>query len=122
MIKKIFVIMLLGLILQGCSAQTMKSIESHLPEKAMRKYKDILDNATPEFRRGWYDGCEVGAATGSVNTFYQMFYSNTKVDGYAKANDAEYRTGWGEAFCYCVRYEYIKQKSSLWGSMFGGYK
>jgi len=96
--------------------------QNNLPEMATGAFKKELADASPDFQRGWADGCEVGIANGSVNTFYQMFYRNNAVDGYAKANSADYRTAWGDAFWYCARYTYIKQKSSIWGSYFGGYK
>lgn len=91
-------------------------------EKATASFQKELADATPEFRRGWENGCEVGMSNASSNTFYQMFYRSNMVDGYAKANSADYRTGWGYAFWYCARYEYIKQKSSIWGSSFSGYR
>jgi hypothetical protein len=107
----------------SCSEATRRNIgRNYLPEKAMGAFKKELDKASPEFRRGWYDGCEAGTAVSSVNTFYQMFYVNNRVDGYAKANNADYRTAWGDALWYCMRYEEIKQGSSLWSAMFGGYR
>jgi len=107
----------------SCSEGTMRNIgRNYLPNKAVGSFEKQLREATPEFRRGWYDGCETGISVASVNIFYRMFYTNNRVDGYAKANDAEYRTGWGEAVGYCMRYEEIKQASSLWGSVFGGYR
>ena len=80
-----------------------------------------LTSFSPEFRKGWEDGCEAGMSAGS-NTFYKMFYKNNKVDGYMMANSPDYQTSWGNAFWYCYRFDYIKQKSSIWGSTFGGYQ
>lgn len=120
-IKNLFIIILI-LLCGACSEATRRNIgRNYLPEKAMGAFKEQLDQASPEFRRGWYDGCETGSSVASVNVFYRMFYTNNRVDGYAKANNADYRTGWNEAVWYCMRYEEIKQGSSIWGSMFKGY-
>ncbi len=118
-------IILLGLLtlISSCSEATRRNIgRNYLPEKAFGTFKKDLADANPEFQRGWADGCETGSHVASVNTFYRMFYSNNRVDGYAKANNADYRTGWGDALWYCMRYEEIKQTSTIWGSVFGGYR
>lgn len=121
--KNVIISSLLLILISGCSEAMRRNIgRNHLPEKAMGAFKKQLDEATPEFRRGWYDGCETGTSVASVSQFYRMFYSNNRVDGYAKANNADYRTGWGEAVWYCMRYEEIKQTSTMWGSYFGGYR
>ena len=123
MIKKFIVLLLLSMSLFSCSEATRRNIgHNYLPEKAIGTFKEQLKGASPEFRNGWADGCEVGMASGSANVFYQMFYKNNRVDGYAKANSADYRTAWGSAFWYCARYEEIKQGSSIWGSFFSGYR
>ena len=111
------------ILLTSCGEATMRNIgRNYLPEKATQSFRKETAKGSPEFQRGWADGCEVGASVGSVNSFYQMFYKSNRVDGYAKANSGDYRAGWGNAFWYCVRYEYIKQKSSIWGSLFQGYR
>ena len=120
--KKI-VILFIALSSASCSEATRRNIgRNYLPEKAMGSFKKDLANASPEFRRGWYDGCETGASVASVNAFYRIFYANNRVDGYAKANDADYRNAWEAAVWYCMRYEEIKQSSSIWNSIFGGYR
>jgi hypothetical protein len=82
----------------------------------------IIDqNASVEFKQGWDDGCEVGMSSAS-NTFYKMFYRSNKVDGYKMTGSPEYKTAWNTSFWYCYRYDYIKQKGSLWGSYFSGYR
>ena len=121
-VKMKIILSIFLLLLCGCSEATMRNIgRNYLPEKAMGAFKAELDAASPEFRRGWYDGCETGSAVASVNVFYRMFYANNRVDGYAKANNADYRTGWNESVQYCMRYEEIKQSSSIWSSTFRGY-
>jgi len=121
--SKIFIFIPILILLFSCTEASRRNIgRNYLPEKAMGSFKKELADASPEFRRGWYDGCETGSAVSSVNTFYRMFYENNRVDGYAKASNDDYRTAWGDALWYCMRYEEIKQSSSLWGSMFGGYR
>lgn len=110
----LIVIMFCGL------ASCAKSIGDMLPERPHDNVK-IDDDASPEFKQGWSDGCEVGMASGS-NTFYKMFYRNNAVDGYKMSSSSEYKTAWGNAFWYCYRYDHIKQGSGkIWGSMFSGY-
>ena len=77
-------------------------------------------DASPDFKQGWADGCEVGMSSGS-NTFYKMFYASNQADGFKMANSIDYRTAWGNAFWFCYRATYVKQKSSIWGSILGGY-
>lgn len=89
------------------------------PSRPDKEFKETLRDASPEFVQGWHDGCEVGMSGGS-NTFYKMFYRNNAVDGYKMTSSSEYKTAWGNAFWYCYRADYIKQKSSIWGSTFGG--
>jgi hypothetical protein len=99
----------------SCSAK----IAEYLPERPLHKMDKSIANASPEFRQGWHDGCNVGMSGGS-NTFYKMFYRSNKIDGYKMAYSPEYKTAWGNAYWYCYRHDYIKQKSSIWGSTFGG--
>ena len=91
-----------------------------LPERPTHKMDSSLVNASPEFQQGWHDGCETGMASGS-NTFYKMFYRNNKVDGYKMAGSPEYKVAWGNAYWYCYRYDYVKQKSPIFRSMFSGF-
>ena len=92
-----------------------------MPERPSADILHGRQDASPEFNQGWDDGCEVGMSGGS-NTFYQMFYRNNAVDGYKMAGSAEYKTAWGAAFWYCYRSDWSKQRSSIWGSTFGGYR
>lgn len=78
-------------------------------------------NANAEFRQGWKDGCEVGSASGA-NRFYKFFYRSNAVDGYKIVNSADYKVAWGDAYWYCYRDIYVKQKSSVWGAILSGYR
>ncbi len=108
------------LLLIFCQTSCQKWVaDKFLPERPNREFADAMKDATPEFRQGWQDGCEVGMSSAS-NTFYKMFYRNNVVDGYKMTSSSDYKTAWGNAFWYCYRYDYIKQKSSIWGSVFSG--
>lgn len=106
------------LLLTGSCSYKMSSF---LPNRPNKVFDDDLADASLEFKQGWKDGCEVGMSAGS-NTFYKMFYRSNKVDGYKIANSPDYKAAWGNAFWYCYRYDEIKQKSSIWGSVFRGYQ
>lgn len=79
-----------------------------------------LSDITPDFKVGFDDGCESGMAAGS-NTFYKMFYRSNKIDGYKFTNSGDYKSAWGIGWWYCYRYDYVKQKQSLYGSFFKGH-
>jgi hypothetical protein len=101
-----------------------KSIAKIFPERPNNELSNDPakdKDASPEFRQGWADGCEAGMGSSS-NTFYQMFYDNNKADGYKMMSSGDYRAAWSAAFWYCQRHSYVKAKSSIWGSTFGGYK
>lgn len=110
---KIFAIFLL-LFLSSCQTYMAKIF----PERPDRQY-DMDPDATPEYRQGFADGCEVGMSAGS-NTFYKMFYHSNKVDGYKMANSADYKNAWGVGFWWCYRKDHLKTNSAIWGSTFGG--
>lgn len=90
------------------------------PNRPTRSFKKELKNASPDFKQGWNDGCNVGMTAGS-NTFYKSFYSSNQVDGYKITNSPEYSTAYNNAFWFCYRTDYIKQKSTIWGSFFKGH-
>lgn len=114
-VMRIFIIFLM---ISSCSSK----IDQYLPERPSRSFVgDLEGEASPEFLQGWKDGCEAGMATGS-NTFYKMFYRVNKVDGFKMVSSGDYSTAWSNAWAYCVRYDAVKQKSSIWGSTFGGYR
>jgi len=117
--KIILAIALLSVIFTLCSCQ--KKMSKLLPYRPARDFDEDLKNASPEFKKGWEDGCETGMAGGS-NTFYQMFYRNNAADGYLMTSSSDYKTAWGSAFWYCFRSDWVKMKSSIWGSTFGGYR
>jgi hypothetical protein len=37
------------------------------------------------------------------------------------ANSKDYNTAWNNAYWYCYRRDYVKQKSAIWGSAMAGY-
>lgn len=104
-------------ILSSCSPKIAKIF----PNRPTKEFVQARKDGSPEFDQGWRDGCEVGMSAGS-NRFYKMFYRNNMADGYKMTSSPKYKTAWGYAFWYCYRYDYVKQKSTLWGSMLGGYK
>ena len=115
--RKIVEIFLLFVLLCGSYACS-KKIARFLPNRPDSN-PEFYEGASVEFKKGWEDGCEVGMSAGS-NTFYKMFYRSNAVDGYKMTSSSDYKTAWGNAFWYCYRYDHIKQKSSVWGSVFKG--
>lgn len=91
------------------------------PNRPSQEFKEAIAEGSPEFAQGWKDGCEVGMASGS-NTFYKMFYRSNAVDGFKMGSSSDYATAWSNAFWYCIRYDSIRQGSSIWSSVFGGYR
>lgn len=114
-LKKLLLISLV-IGISSCS----RAISKIFPERADSEFGEDLKEASPEFRMGWEDGCESGMSAGA-NRFYKAFYDNNKVDGYQMANSSDYKTAWSNSFWWCYRRTYIKQKSSIWGSMFSGH-
>lgn len=90
------------------------------PERSGLEFQEDVEAASPDFAEGWKAGCEVGESAGS-NTFYKMFYRNNNIDGYKASYSPDYNTAWNNAFWWCYRRNYIKQKSSIWGSTFKGH-
>lgn len=86
-----------------------------------RHFEKDLAKAHPDFKQGWEDGCETGMSAGS-NQFYKSFYKSNKQDGWKMASSEPYRKAWDLSFWYCMRDDYIDQKSSIWGSFFTGIK
>ena len=111
---------ILILLLIFSTASCSRKISKYFPNRPDTDFQ-IDPHASPDFKQGWEDGCEVGMAGGS-NTFYKMFYQNNKADGYKMTGSSDYKAGWGAAFWYCFRYSYVKAKSSVWSSTFSGYQ
>jgi hypothetical protein len=84
-------------------------------------FEDELKKSTPDFLQGWYDGCETGVHSGD-NSFYKMFFKSNKQDGWKMVNSKDYATAWRYAYWVCYRSEYVDMKSSVWGSIFSGFK
>jgi hypothetical protein len=102
----------------SCQRRVADALFRGRPNKEFMK---SFADASPEFRQGWDNGCEVGMAGGSAS-FYKMFYRNDAIDGYKMTSSTDYKTAWGNAFWYCYRYDAVKQQSTIWGTIFGGYK
>lgn len=114
LLNKILMLLLLSAVV-SCGPSSKKV----LFERPDHAFDEDLKEASLEFKQGWQDGCETGMSSGS-NTFYKMFYESRKIDGYKAASSSDYSAAWTNAYWYCYRYDYIKQKSSIWGSMFSG--
>lgn len=104
------------LTIMSCS----KEVGNMMPVRPIKEV-EIKGNSSPDFKKGWEDGCETGMSAGS-NTFYKIFYRSNAIDGWKMTQSTDYQTAWNNAFWFCYRYDYFKQKSSIWGSVFGGYR
>lgn len=116
--KNILLNSLLIFCLLLCSS-CLKAIGDFMPERPHTTLT-FGEDVSPEFKQGWDDGCEVGMSAGS-NTFYKMFYRSNAADGFKMAGSSDYKTAWGNAFWFCYRDDYVRQKSSIWGSTMNGY-
>lgn len=97
------------------------NFKKNMPNVATSQIQDVISRANPDFQQGWNDGCEVGTSAGG-NTFMKTIFKSNKVNGYKITESNDYKGGWNFAFWYCYRYQYVKNKSWIWNSMFGGYK
>ena len=88
---------------------------------ADKKLVNETNLTSEEYRAGWKDGCEVGIS-GGANTFYKMFYRSNAIDGFKFSGNNDYRDAWFNAFWYCYRNMYVRHKSSIYSSFFGGYR
>ncbi len=118
--KKIHFFLFALAAISSCTLSNSEKLKS-LPKMPYGNYPEQISAASPEFEQGWKNGCEVGSASGS-NTFYKIFYKSNKVDGYKVAGSQDYSRAYGNAFWYCYRAAHIKHKSSIWGSIFSGYR
>jgi hypothetical protein len=91
------------------------------PNAPIHEFKEELETASPDFQEGWSDGCETGMGSGG-NSFNQMFYKSNKQDGFKMAYSPDYKTAWSNAYWYCYRKDWTNQRSTIWGSIFGGYR
>jgi hypothetical protein len=111
--------LLLALLMFSSCQRWAANILIDRPDSEFDKY---LKDTSVEFVQGWKDGCETGMSNG-ISNFYRMFYRNNKADGYKMTSSADYKTAWGNAFWYCYRKDWVKQKNPrIWSSVFGGYK
>lgn len=112
------ILFLLTFVILFSAASCNRNIAKIFPSRPDGQFD--MNDATPDFKVGFEDGCEAGMAAGS-NTFYKMFYRSNKMDGYKFANSGDYKSAWGIGWWYCYRYDYVKQKQSLYGSFFRGH-
>lgn len=117
--KKVSIILILSILLPLSSCY--KVVGDALPKRAAGRFDSQLADSSPDFAKGWYDGCEVGMSAGA-NSFYKMFHQTNQADGYKMANSSDYRVSWTNGFWWCYRKDFVKQKSSIWGSILSGFK
>lgn len=118
MIIKLFtnIILIIFLLITSSCSNKISKIFPNRPDLEID-----LGDTSPDFKKGFDDGCEAGMSAGS-NTFYKMFYRSNQIDGYKMAASGDYKSAWGIGWWYCYRYDFNKQKSGLYGSFFGGYR
>jgi hypothetical protein len=114
--KKFLILLIIVSVTSSC-----RTVKKYLPNKASADFKSTIATGSIDFQNGWRDGCETGMSSAG-NTFYKMFYDSNSIDGFRYTESADYSRGWTNAFWYCYRADAIKQASSVWGSMFGGYR
>ncbi len=96
-------------------------IKENLPNVASSQMKEMFATAKPDFQDGWRDGCETGVSAGG-NWFYKSFYKSNRIDGFRMIDSEDYKVAWNFGWWYCYRYQFVKNKSSLWGSFISGYR
>ncbi len=64
----------------------------------------VPNNAHPDYRQGWLDGCKTGLATGFANDYYKTFYSFRKDINQVAKDNTMYLRPWGNAMIYCRHY------------------
>lgn len=100
--KQIAIIILASLLLQGCLFSS-KSVFAPKPFGMNQAEK-----GTPEFNKGWEDGCETGMSTMSTD-YYKSFYTFRQDPD--MITNIEYYKAWKDAYTYCRQYVF---KWSLW--------
>lgn len=114
---KLFFLVIILFSISSCHPR----VASIFPNIADKEMKGDLRNSSPDFIRGWKDGCETGSSSGS-NTFYKFFFRNTAIDGFKFSGNPDYRDAWTNSFWYCYRNMWVRHKSSIYSSVFGGYR
>jgi hypothetical protein len=112
-------IKIISLLILLATTSCNHEISKVLPSRPDQKFK--FGDSSPDYKKGFEDGCESGMAGGS-NTFYKVFYRSNMVDGYKVAGSSDYKSAWGIGWWYCYRHDYVKHKSSIYGSFFRGYQ
>ena len=114
---KLKIIILIAILIGSLSS--CRSARFKFKEPSRLYQKELEEEASPDFRQGWQDGCESGMKAGS-NSFNQMFYKGNKQDGYKMAYSRDYQLGWRYAWWMCYRADYVDQKSTIYSSFFKG--
>ena len=84
-----FLFLISNLLVTGCN----REIGRIFPNRPDTEFAEDLKTASPEFRQGWQDGCEVGMSAGS-GTFYKMFYSQNTNPPYILVVRLEQQDSW----------------------------
>ncbi len=113
--KKQVIIIFITFLISSCESRFAR----FLPERPSDEIPGFTNNSSPEFKQGWIEGCEVGMSVGS-NTFYKTFYRMNRVDGYKMVGSPDYKIAWNNAYWYCYRKDWVKQKSQVWSGIFEG--
>lgn len=97
----IFLVMVL-LLLGGCFGKIF-SDKSIFAPKPLRMGGPDRSKASPEYLKGWDDGCQSGLST-MVNGYYKSFYE-FKQDPYMISNSVYYKA-WKDSYHYCRQYSF----------------
>jgi len=102
--KKILTLLIMALSLNSCMGTgKIFSEKSVFAPKPLRMGKPDMKNASPEYVKGWDDGCETGLST-MVTDYYKSFYTY-KMDPYMIDN-ATYFKAWNDSYTYCRQYSF----------------
>ena len=104
-----------------CLSQTLISCKIFRPKfrEPSKFFKKDLENASPDFKQGWADGCESGMSGGG-NSFQQTMYKVNKQDGYKYVYSPDYKIAWNYSFWFCYRADSVDQKDTPFQSLFSG--
>lgn len=90
------------LVLASCGGQIFSDTNVFAP-KPLRMGSPDKNKASPEYLKGWDDGCKTGLST-MVNGYYKSFYA-FKQDPYMIDNVVYYQA-WKDSYTYCRQYSF----------------
>lgn len=99
---KHIILILVAVLATGCVGKYF-SDESIFAPKPFRMTGPDTKNASPEYLKGWDDGCKTGLAT-LVSGYYKSFYK-FKQDPYMISNQVYFKA-WNDAYTYCREYAF----------------